>query len=153
MSLSDAYSSRGPNGYLDNSFEVLYAVNCLDHDDSIPSSELPSHYAEFDKASPTFGRIFAFGLSACSTWPVHTGRVPAPIHAAGAAPIVVIGTTRDPATPMQWAVALAKQLDSGVLIRRDGDGHTGYRAGNSCVDNAVDAYLVSGKVPPNPLNC
>ena len=75
------------------------------------------------------------------------------IHARGAAPIVVIGTTRDPATPYQWAVALAHQLDSGVLVSRDGDGHTGYHRGSPCVDHAVESYLVSGVVPRDGLSC
>ena len=60
---------------------------------------------------------------------------------------MVVGTTRDPATPLAWAQALADQLDSGVLVTRDGDGHTGYHAGNACVDNTVESYLVAGKVP------
>ncbi len=153
LSLSDAYTSRGPNGYKDNSLEALYAVNCLDHDDSIPSLKVPSYFPEFEKASPTFGRVFAFGLSSCSKWPVHTGRVPEPIHADGAPPILVIGTTRDPATPLAWARALAHQLQSGILVTRNGDGHTGYHAGNSCVDNTVESYLVSDKVPSGPVNC
>ena len=72
------------------------------------------------------------------------------LRAAGA---VVIGTTRDPATPYRWAVALAHQLDSGVLVSRDGDGHTGYHQGNTCVDGAVESYLVSGVVPHDGLSC
>ena len=153
LALSDAYTSRGPSGYVDNSLEALYAVNCLDHDDSIPSLQVPRYIPRFEKASPTFGPIFAFGLSSCSKWPIHTGRVPAPVHADGAPPILVVGTTRDPATPLSWARALAKQLDSGVLVKRDGDGHTGYHAGNSCVDRTVESYLVSGKVPPGEVDC
>ena len=153
MSLSDAYTSRGPNGYSDNSLEALYAVNCLDHDDSIPSLKVPSYIPRFEKASPTFGAIFAFGLSSCSKWPIHTGRVPEPIHANGAPPILVVGTTRDPATPLTWARALAKQLDNGILVKRDGDGHTGYHAGNGCVDHTIESYLVSGQVPPGEVDC
>ena len=153
LALSDAYTSRGPGGYVDNSLEALYAVNCLDRDDSIPADEVPARIAEFEKASPTFGAIFAFGLSSCSQWPVHTGRVPGPVHADGAAPILVIGTSRDPATPLEWAEALADQLRSGVLVSRDGDGHTGYNAGNDCVDQTVEAYLVSGKVPKADVDC
>ena len=107
----------------------------------------------FEQASPTFGRVFAYGLSGCAQWPVHTGRVPEEIHAEGAAPIMVVGTTRDPATPLVWAEALAEQLESGVLVRRDGDGHTGYLAGNDCVDSAVESYLVSGKVPSETVDC
>ena len=51
----------------------------------------------------------------------------------------MVGTTRDPATPYEWAVALADQLESGVLVSRDGDGHTGYNSGNECVDEASRA--------------
>jgi len=153
LELSDAYTSRGASGYTDNSLEALYDINCLDHDDSIPSQQVPKYFPQFEKASPTFGKIFAFGLSSCSKWPIHTGRVPAPIHAAGAPPILVIGTTRDPATPLVWAKALAHQLRSGILITRNGDGHTGYHAGNACVDNTVESYLVAGKVPRHDMRC
>jgi pimeloyl-ACP methyl ester carboxylesterase len=153
MALSDAYTSRGANGYLDNSLEALYAVNCLDHDDAIPSSEVAQYIPRFEEVSPTFGAIFAYSLSGCSQWPVSTGREPGPIGAEGADPILVIGTTRDPATPLAWAESLAEQLESGVLVRRDGDGHTGYGAGNDCVDAAVEEYLVGGVVPEDTVDC
>jgi hypothetical protein len=153
LSLSDAYTSRSPGGYVDNSLEALYAVNCLDHDDAVPSAEVAGLVPEFEKASPTFGAIFAYGLSSCEQWPVEGTRDPGPLRAEGADPILVIGTTRDPATPLAWAEALADQLDSGVLLVRDGDGHTGYNAGNQCVDDIVEAYLVSGKVPKSGVRC
>ena len=153
LSLADAYVSRGPNGYQDNSLEALYAVNCLDHDDGIPSSEVDTYLPRFEKASPTFGAVFAYGLSACENWPVHSSRKGEPVEAKGAAPIMVVGTTRDPATPLVWAESLADQLDSGVLVKRDGDGHTGYRSGNPCVNQAVEAYLVQGKVPQAEVDC
>ncbi len=76
-----------------------------------------------------------------------------PITADGAAPILVIGTTNDPATPYEWSVALAEQLSSGVLITRVGEGHTGYNKGNACVDDAVAAYFVNGAVPEADLRC
>lgn len=153
LGLADLYTSRGPSGYSDNSMEALYAVNCLDHDDYIPTSEVPSHFKEFEKASPTFGRAFAFGLSTCANWPVRSGQHTVALRAAGAPPIVVVGTTRDPATPYAWARALANQLESGQLITRDGDGHTGFQRGNSCVDDAVEQWLIDGTVPKPDLHC
>jgi pimeloyl-ACP methyl ester carboxylesterase len=153
LALSDAYVGRGNDGYEDNSLEALYAVNCLDHDDGIPSSKVGSYTARFEKVSPTFGAVFAYTLSACESWPVHSGRKPAPIRAPGSPPIMVVGTSRDPATPLAWARSLADQLDKGVLVTRDGDGHTGYRAGNACVDKAVESYLVSGVVPKAEVDC
>ena len=78
---------------------------------------------------------------------------PLDIRGEGAAPLLVLGTTRDPATPLKWAEALAAQLDSAVLLRRDGDGHTAYNAGNECIDTAVEDYLIDGTVPDNPTDC
>ena len=65
----------------------------------------------------------------------------------------MVGTTRDPATPLKWAEALADQLESGVLLRRDGDGHTAYNSGNECVDTAIEDYLLDGVVPADPTDC
>lgn len=152
LQLADYYAGR-EGGEYDNSLEALLAVNCLDHNDYIATDEVPSHFAEFEKVSPTFGRFFAFGLSTCSPWPVKSGERTVALHATGSPPIVVIGTTRDPATPLIWAQAMAAQLDSGRLITRDGDGHTGFQQGNDCVDHAVEAWLVSGKVPKADLRC
>jgi pimeloyl-ACP methyl ester carboxylesterase len=153
LALSDQYTNRGPGGYADNSMEALYAVNCLDHDDTIPTKDVPAHFAQFEQVAPVFGRAFAYGLSTCSNWPVQTGKHTVALDAAGAPPIVVIGTTRDPATPLKWAQGLAAQLESGQLITRDGDGHTAFMRGNSCVDEAVESWLIEGAVPEPDLKC
>ncbi len=153
LGLSDVYSSRGPDGYTDNSTEAFPAISCLDDPWSVPPARVPAQVPAFQRASPTFGDVFAWGLMTCHGIQT-TASEPAPeIDAAGAAPILVVGTTRDPATPYQWAVHLADQLESGVLLSRDGDGHTGYNAGNDCVNEAVEDYLVDGTVPEDGLQC
>ena len=151
--LSDYYSSRGPDGYKDNSMNALYAVNCLDHDDYVPTKDVQASFAEFEKAAPTFGRAFAYSTTTCSQWPVQSGEHTEAIHAKGAPPIVVVGTTRDPATPLAWAQALAVSSTPATLITRDGDGHTGFQQGNSCVDQAVERWLVAGTEPKPDLKC
>jgi pimeloyl-ACP methyl ester carboxylesterase len=156
LRLADLYASRNDDGtFSDNSMEAFPAISCLDDPTGIRPAQVPAEIPAFEKASPTFGRIYAWGLIGCRNWPpaAHVHEKPLTIDAAGAAPIVVIGTSRDPATPMAWAVALADQLDSGVLIKRDGDGHTGYNSGNSCVDVAVESYLIEGVVPDDGLSC
>lgn len=153
LQLSDNLTGRKGDGYEDNSLEALNAVNCLDHADSIGPAEVAGYIAQFEKAAPTFGRSFAYSASACSTWPVRSGVRPAVLQAKGAPTIVVIGTTRDPATPLVWAQALAAQLDSGRLITRDGDGHTAFQRGSTCVDDAVEAFLIDGKLPQPDLMC
>ncbi|WP_372729292.1 alpha/beta hydrolase, partial [Nocardioides sp.] len=151
--LSDLYTSRGSKGYDDNSIEALYAINCLDDPSAIPPSEVAANLPAFEEASPTFGRVFAWGLTACAGVEARSTEPERTVTAAGAPPIVVVGTSRDPATPYAWAVSLAEQLESGVLVSRDGDGHTGYNSGNECVDEAIESYLIDGKVPQDGLSC
>ncbi|HEY2878701.1 alpha/beta hydrolase [Nocardioides sp.] len=154
MKLADAYAERNADGTFQSNFlEAFYDISCVDDPYSIPYREVPSQLPAFEKASPVFGRVYAWGLTACDGFTPRTDEKTPVIHAPGAQPIVVVGTTRDPATPYRWAVALARQLDSGVLVSRNGDGHTGYHQGNACVDRAVEGYLVSGIVPKDRLSC
>jgi pimeloyl-ACP methyl ester carboxylesterase len=154
LELSDLYSSRNEDGtYDDNSAEAIYAINCLDDPAYITAPRVPSQYADFEKASPTFGRVFAWGLTGCSGFDAEGTRADWDLDAAGADPLLVIGTTRDPATPLRWAKALAAQLDPAILVTRDGDGHTGYNMDNSCVDDVVESYLIDGDVPDADVDC
>lgn len=153
LQLSDLYTSRGADGYTDNSTEANYAINCLDDPSSITAEQVPAQLPEFEKASPTFGDVFAWSLTNCSGVQTKAAQPAPTITAAGAAPIVVVGTSRDPATPYQWAVNLADQLASGILVSRNGDGHTAYNSGNACIDGALESYLVDGVVPKDGLTC
>ena len=154
LTLADFYGSREGGRYTDNSLEAITVINCLDDPWSITPDQVPAQFADFEKASPTFGKVFAWGLTACNGDPfTSTDEPDLKIDGSGAAPIMVLGTTRDPATPYQEAVALAKQLQSAVLVTRDGDGHTAYNKGNSCIDDAVHAYLIDGTVPRAGLRC
>jgi pimeloyl-ACP methyl ester carboxylesterase len=153
LQVADLYNSRGAHGYTDNSVEANYAIDCLDDPAAISADQVPAAVPDFEAASPTFGRIFAWGLTGCGGARVRSTEPARVVRGAGAPPIVVVGTTRDPATPYAWAVALADQLESGVLVSRDGDGHTGYNEGSECVDEAVEGYLVDGTVPRDGLRC
>lgn len=154
MQLADAYASRNADGsYADNSLEANYAINCLDDPTAVPFAKVPSLFPEFEAASPTFGRIFAWAMTGCAGIEVTSSEEPLTIRGEGAAPILVLGTTRDPATPMKWAVALADELESGVLVKRDGDGHTAYNSGNECIDSIVEDYLIGGAVPADQTSC
>ena len=114
LMLADAYASRNSDGtFQNNSMEAFFAISCLDDPWSIPATRVPSQFPAFEKASPVFGKVFAWTLTSCRGFTPRSDQPVPTIRAKGAAPIVVIGTTRDPATPFAWAVALAHQLDSG----------------------------------------
>ncbi|AKU19231.1 proteinase [Luteipulveratus mongoliensis] len=154
MKLANSYAERGSGGsYSGNIMQVINAVNCLDRQGNSDPASYEKDQADFSKTAPTWGPMLAWGTAICGTWPVKATGAPKKITAAGSGPILVIGTTRDPATPYEWSQRLAAMLQNGRLISYDGDGHTAYRRSNSCVDNAVDAYLLDGKDPGKSLKC
>lgn len=155
LASADTYSGRKDGRYRDNSGEAILAVNCLDRPDISSVQEALSQQDEYEAASPRFGSTILWGSLPCASWPVETTNRPHKIAASGSQPILVLGTTRDPATPYEWSERLAEQLESGILITRDGDGHTAYMDvdGSSCVNNAVDEYFLEGRTPDGDLDC
>jgi pimeloyl-ACP methyl ester carboxylesterase len=152
---ADLYNDR-TNGTYDNQTDANIAINCLDRPDpdaenaqQIENKEVPDYKSQ----APLLGEMLAWADLSCATWPVKPQTQPAPITAAGSAPILVVGTKDDPATPYPWAQGLAKQLQNGHLLTFNGSGHTAYTRGSQCIDNAVDAYLIQGTVPPAGITC
>ena len=151
LALSDGYTDRHTGGDYDNLQEAFFGISCLDSP-APPPEEFPAMAARSEAAAPVFGGTTVWLGVPCAYWPVPATGVPAPIAAAGAPPIMVIGTTNDPATPLKWAQSLASQLESGHLVVWQGEGHTA--VGQSrCVDGAVDDYLVDLAVPEGDLVC
>ena len=154
LRLADVYFERNADGsYGSNIGEANPAVNCLDANDSSTLEEVQASVPRFQKASPVFGRALAWGALGCGEWPIEATHPQIEVDATGSAPIVVLGTTRDPATPYEWSKALTKQLNTAVLVSRQGDGHTAYTSGNACIRKLVDAYLVDGTVPKDGTLC
>ena len=151
---------RGPDGgYDSNANDVYIAATCADGDFASDDESTLDRIAEIDEFAPILGKYatyddFAVLDTACTHWPYPRGEdLPTTFEAKGAGPIIVIGTSNDPATPYASSVSLAKQLSSGVLISYEGEGHTVYNQGVSCIDDVVDAYFVSGTVPAADPMC
>jgi pimeloyl-ACP methyl ester carboxylesterase len=155
---ADYYNSRGLDGsYADNSIQVYFATSCADGDFLKDDETTLQRIDEIDAAAPILGKFFAYDDfavldTACTHWPVAPVTPPV-IDADGAPPILLIGTTNDPATPYSSTVALAKQMTSAVLITHNGEGHTVYNQGNVCIDSTVDDYFIKGTVPSVDPNC
>ncbi len=152
--LADSYYGRAANGtYNDNSTEAFIAINCLDYPAaSTTDASLRADAAKLTALAPTLGAQLAYDTS-CATWPFKPTRTRGPIAAKGSAPILVVGTTNDPATPYIWAKALAKELQNGHLITYKGEGHTAYNKSDACVNSAVDNFFVDGTVPKKDPMC
>ena len=180
VELADTLVERSPDGTYSNLSDAGTAVDCVDHAWPRSLSAWQAAAAAAAKVAPLFGPTLVWGSLPCAYWPlpaspVLTGASSAAGGAAGAqspaggssvsgsppggppAPVLVVGDLHDPATPYAWAGALARWLGPtgvrGVLLGWNGEGHTSYMEGDSCVDDAVDAYLIRLQAPQNGTVC
>lgn len=149
---ADRYYGVNPDGtFADNSFEALIGVNCLDAPAVTDFAEVRANAEAIRAVAPTLWQQFS-GMSTCAAWPFAATREPHVITAPGAEPIIVIGGRNDPATPYEQSVSLAEQLESGVLISVDAEGHSQYNQDNACVDDPVNEYLLTGTAPSGDID-
>ena len=143
----DERSGRESDGsYRDNAFDAFYAISCRDR---AAPADMEQSIDRLSAAAPFLGEYLAWGNLPCAA----TEAI-APAEPVGPAPtVLVVATTHDPATPFAWAELLVSQLGDAVLLVRDGDGHTGYREGSGCTDEAVDAFLLDGALPEAGTVC
>ena len=139
-------AGRYETGGSSNGAEAELAIDCLDHPVDRDAADYPALAAHAAASAPVFGPLLTWGLLACAEWPVLPTRSPMPASDPGAPPILVTGATGDPATPYQWAVNLAAELDHGVLVTWVGDSHVAYYY-SGCVRAIDQAYLVDGSLP------
>jgi pimeloyl-ACP methyl ester carboxylesterase len=152
IELVDFYLGRREDGSYENLTEMYNAVTCLDY----AVERDPLHYRslapDFEARASFFGRSFAAGGLYCASWRTEPAPLTAP-KAEGAAPLLVIGTTGDPATPYKWSVSVSRQLGNATLLTFNGEGHTAYLTGNRCIDQAVNRYLIELKSPAVGATC
>lgn len=149
LALADDYNGRDENGQYGSLLTSYFAISCTEETGTVAAAR--SRAAVAEKDAPVIGPYFGVDYT-CTQWPVPPAPPLPRLVAKGAAPIVVIGTTNDPATPYEQAVSMAKQLDSGRLLTLKGEGHTAYGR-NSCINRNVQRYLADGKVPADRTSC
>ena len=148
VAMSGSYNNSGSS----NADDAAQAIECLDHPVSRNLASYGALADTLEVTAPVFGPLLAWGEAGCAVWPAPPTRTVGPVAAPGSPPILVVGTTDDPATPYAWAVSVSKELDHGVLLTRDGEGHVAYFS-SACVRDDVQTYLVSGVTPPPGTTC
>ena len=127
------------------------AIGCADTRVPTDAAFEAEAKAKLAAVAPRTGLAF-FDLDFCKTWPTPVAPDLA-ITGKGAGPILVVGATGDPVTPLTSSRKMAAALEQGVMLVREGEGHTSYGSGNQCIDDAVNAYLINGKAPANNTQC
>lgn len=150
LELADSLLERQPDGSYTNLIDVATSVDCIDRSWPRAMSAYRAAVSQAEKAAPLFGGDVWAGLT-CAYWPVPA--TPVHVRVTGAPPVLVVGDLHDPATPYQWARALAGDISSGVLLGWNGEGHTSYMEGSGCINDAVDSYLIALKTPRSGTIC
>ena len=146
LRFADAYTDRSSGGKYSSETAALYAIACTDSPSPTSLTAVQKLADDAARVAPHFGATTAWIGLPCTYWPVH-GKPPAPVQEAGNAPILLIGNTRDPATPYTWAKNVASELRGSSLLTYDGSGHTAYGRGSACVDGAVEKLLRTAALP------
>ncbi|TDC62294.1 alpha/beta hydrolase, partial [Streptomyces hainanensis] len=155
LAAAELYNGRDAQGRYRNTHTANTAINCADFASRPDVDDVRAHEAEFVAASPVFGRHLVWSLLDCAYWPVAGERDQPEVAAPGAGPILLVGTTGDPATPYVGAERMRDALGDGVgtLLTYEGEGHGGYQSGDACVVAAVNAYLLTGSAPGDGTVC
>ena len=152
LALFDEYYRRGADGKNDNSLEAFQVISCVDRVERPTVAADDATAPAFNKAAPRFSPS-TVGSYTCTFFPPSEDPM-AKVTGKGAGPILVMGTTGDPATPLASTRKMAAALAKGHLVVVKAEGHTGYHA-NACSGSVVDDYLIDpvGKVPPAGTTC
>ncbi|MGW2087078.1 alpha/beta hydrolase [Streptomyces sp. NPDC001880] len=155
LALADSLNGRSDNGQYDNSMAANTAINCADSKQRFTTDQTEAKLPEFRSASKIFGNYLGWALMTCTGWPVPGAWISPDVSAPGAAPILVVGNTGDPATPYGGAKAMTDALGKGVGVEvtYEGQGHGAYNSGNACVQQTVDGYLLNGRIPAAGTIC
>ncbi|MFF8956733.1 alpha/beta hydrolase [Streptomyces sp. NPDC014894] len=155
LTFADLMNGRDETGHYDNSAAANTAISCADFSGRYSLGETKARLPEFRAASPIFGEFLGWGLMGCDGWPVPGEWEHPDVSAPGSAPIVVIGSTGDPATPYEGTKAMVEALGEGVGVELTykGEGHGAYNGGNKCVRDAVNDYLLDGRAPASGTVC
>lgn len=149
LELADTAADRQQDGsYKSNSAAAFPAINCIDYTQSQATpATMKERAAKLEAEAPLLWRFFSYD-DGCGGWPVKSKRpAEAPTYSADLAPVLVVGTTGDPATPYAWAQETHQELPQSALLTYRGEGHTAYGRSNACVADTVDAYLLDGTLP------
>ncbi|MGK5534270.1 alpha/beta hydrolase [Streptomyces sp. URMC 129] len=158
LAFADALSGRDSAGEYSNQSDAQTAVTCADYAYGVDVDEVDAYREDFLEASPVFGAYMVWGVTGCEGWPVTGATTGTPDFRVEnpASPILLVGTTGDPATPYEGAGHMQEAMggeDVATLLTFDGEGHGAYSPDRACVADAVDAHLLRGDTPENGRVC
>ncbi|KAJ7597919.1 TAP-like protein-domain-containing protein [Mycena floridula] len=137
----------------DITFDSEIAVSCGDFvkiEDT--PAELQTYYESIQNVS-IFADVLLPQRVVCSGWQIHTDSFKGPTGGNTSFPLLVIGNTADPVTPLRAAVKTSSGFNNSVVLVQDGAGHTSLAANSLCTAGYIAAYFANGTLPANGTVC
>jgi pimeloyl-ACP methyl ester carboxylesterase len=135
--------------------EAPTAITCTDSPARRDPDDWPRVVARLTRVSQAGGPFVGWSNWApCASWPAGAAeRYRGPWNRSTTNPVLVVGTTFDPATPFANARRVARLLGDAVLLTHRGYGHTSEADPSACVSETTSRYLVNLRIPRRGTVC
>lgn len=133
--------------------EALAAIACSDGAE-IPSdvASAKSFFGDLSKDSEWADAWANIHLS-CTGFPKVKKGFQGPIGGNTSFPLLFIGNTADPVTPLAHAKKISSRFPGSRVLIQDSPGHTSITAPSNCTMALVKEYFMSGSLPPEGTVC
>ncbi len=157
FSLADAYNGRNADGTFNTLFQSIGIISCASGISSPPPPDPAALLAKIKEQAPRFGAAVTLkdlqeaDGNECEqlTGPMNVVQ----LSYAGTGPIVVVGGTNDPATPIRWAQEMTAELGPNAhMVTFTGEGH-GQLLASVCITDIEAALLADLTVPDKGTVC
>ncbi|KAG7087678.1 hypothetical protein E1B28_013626 [Marasmius oreades] len=133
--------------------EAVIAISCTDMQEITDKPADLFAYFERVKGISMFVDTLLPIRTRCSGWKIHPDHFTGPITANTSFPILFIGNTADPVTPLASAKAMSAKFPGSVVFAQDSGGHTSLAAPSACTVGRMREYLLSGRLPEADSVC
>jgi pimeloyl-ACP methyl ester carboxylesterase len=134
-------------------FPSFHGVACSDSRNPANPRAWVAAGKRADRQGPWFSRLWTWASSACAKWPgSKADAFFGPWSVETSAPVLVIGNSHDPATPITGARVLNTKLEGSRLLIMNGWGHGAFGT-SACATSKMERYLVDVTLPASGTVC
>jgi pimeloyl-ACP methyl ester carboxylesterase len=136
--------------------EAVASIMCSDNRviDSMSDQGFFAYMETLQTRSHYMGWYWAECQMLCRAWSVKSRwHVDGPLHANTAEPILFVGNSVDPVTPLRSAMKASKQFPGSGVLHQDSVGHTLLSSPSLCTAKKVRAYFQHGSLPSPSVKC
>ncbi|THX27402.1 hypothetical protein D6D12_05502 [Aureobasidium pullulans] len=140
----------------DNGADATLAILCTDGPGlgDIDEESFQEYWHALQQQSQVLGDWWAHTRLGCVGWKTKAkNRFEGPFAGNLSHPILFIGNTLDPVTPLANAKEMAQNFPGSIVLQQDSEGHTSWSSPSLCTAKATRHYFQSGLLPPLNTIC